>query len=441
MLGSFLTDAIVVVAVLGLMIFVHELGHFMAAKSFGVRVLVFSLGFGKTLLHFKRGDTDYRISALPFGGYVKMAGDDPSEVRQGDAAEFLSQPRWHRFLIVVMGPAMNVLLAVLLLAGLYKFHFQRPAYLEQPARVGDVEVGSPAAQAGIQVGDLILRLGGQANPSWEDVQFRVFAAVDETIPVEVERDGRVIKSSITPRAEGPNRIGSAGWYPYSPGIVETVEPGLPASKAGLKPGDEIVGIDGRKIACAVCVSYALQTGGGKPADLMILRAGKEFQVRVQPIYSEVLGEKRWRIGIAFPNGLVVRHLPWAQALAASLGDNARNCRATFDVLGKILTRRLSARSLSGPIGIAQISGEAYRAGVPELVFIVSSISLQLGIFNLLPIPVLDGGVILLLLVEGVIRRDLSTQVKERFVQVGVVFLLLLAVFVMYNDLVKTLKPY
>ena len=132
-----------VVVVLGIMIFIHELGHFMAAKSFGVRVLVFSLGFGKSLLHIKRGDTDYRISALPFGGYVKMAGDDPSEVRQGDKGEFLSQPRWQRFVIVVMGPAMNVLLAVALLTGLYKFHFQRPAYLEQSARIGDVEPARP----------------------------------------------------------------------------------------------------------------------------------------------------------------------------------------------------------------------------------------------------------------------------------------------------------
>ena len=141
MLGSFLTDALVVVVVLGIMIFIHELGHFMAAKSFGVRVLVFSLGFGKSLLHLKRGDTDYRISALPFGGYVKMAGDDPSEVRQGESGNSCPNPAGSAFVIVVMGPAMNVLLAVALLTGLYKFHFQRPAYLEQPARVGDVDAG------------------------------------------------------------------------------------------------------------------------------------------------------------------------------------------------------------------------------------------------------------------------------------------------------------
>jgi len=440
-MGSFVTDALVVVVVLGIMIFIHELGHFMAAKSFGVRVLVFSLGFGKALLHIKRGETDYRISALPFGGYVKMAGDDPSEVREGDKGEFLSQPRWHRFIIVVMGPAMNVLLSVVLLTGLYKVHYQRPAYLEQPARVGDVDPGSPAAQAKIQPGDLILRLGAQENPKWEDVDFKILTTVNESIPLELKHNGEMVKTSITPIAKGPNRAGYAGWEPVAPGILGGVEPGLPASKAGLKPGDEIVGVNGHKVFYFPSVAYAIQTGNGKPVTFDIIRAGKEFQITVQPTYSELMGEKRWRVGFWFHNGMVVRHLPWRQALAASLGDNARNCLVTFDVLGKILARRMSARSLSGPIGIAQLSGEAYRAGLPDLLLLVSFISLQLGIFNLLPIPVLDGGVILLLLVEGLIRRDLSLEVKERFVQVGIVFLLLLAAFVMYNDLVKTFRPY
>lgn len=439
MLGSFMTDAIVVVIVLGFMIFIHELGHFMAAKAFGVRVLVFSLGFGKRLLHYTSGETDYRISALPFGGYVKMAGDDPAEVRQGDAGEFLSQSRWHRFIIAIMGPAMNVLLAVVLLAGLYKFHFQRPAYLERAARVGDVEPGSPAAQAGIQPGDTIVRFGQLVNPKWEEVGFKVITSVNEAIPVEVDRDGQDVKCTLTPVAKGPDRIGDAGLDPYMPAVIRAVEPGFPAGKAGLKPGDEIVAIGGRKVFYFPSIAYAIQNGNGKPVDLDIIRAGKEFQVDVQPVRAEVEGEQRWRLGFLFHSESVVHHLRWGAAFKASLEDNARNCRATFDVLGKILTHRMSARSLSGPIGIAQISGEAYRAGVPDLLLLVTFISLQLGIFNLLPIPVLDGGVILLLLVEGIIRRDLSLQVKERFVQVGIVFLLLLAAFVMYNDLVKTLR--
>ncbi len=441
MLGSFLTDAIVVVVVLGFMIFIHELGHFLAAKFFGVRVLTFSLGFGKRLLHYTWRGTDYRLSALPFGGYVKMAGDDPCEVREGHPEEFLAHPRWQRFFIVVMGPTMNALLAVLLLTGLYRFHFPKPAYREQPAKVGYVEPDSPAAKAGVQPGDLIDRVDGLRNPKWEDVEMKVLTGVDETLPIELLRDGRTLSVSLTPQARGRDRIGDAGWYPFIPGIIGTVEPGLPASQAGLRSGDEIVGFQGKRLYCGPCLSYLLQSERGKPVDLTISRQGSEFVAHLTPVYNEVMGEKMWRIGIGFQTPTVVRRLPWGNALVASLRDNARNCWATFDVLGKILSRRMSTRSLAGPIGIAQLSGEAYRAGIPELLMLVSFISLQLGIFNLLPIPVLDGGVILLLLIESVIRRDLSLEVKERVVQVGVVFLLLLAAFVMYNDIMKTLKPY
>ena len=165
-----------------------------------------------------------------------------------------------------------------------------------------------------------------------------------------------------------------------------------------------------------------------------------MQVTIQPTYGEVMGEKHWRVGIAFKNGMVVQQLSWGKALSAAVDSNIQGCRLVFDVLGKIATRRMSPKQLSGPIGIAQASGEAYRRGIPDLIGLVSMISLQLGIFNLLPIPVLDGGVILLLLVESLIRRDLSLTVKERFVQVGIVFLLLLVAFVMYNDLVKTIRP-
>jgi regulator of sigma E protease len=441
MVGSFITDAVVVVLVLGLMIFVHELGHFLAAKFFGVRVLVFSLGFGKRLLHLTRGDTDYRISALPFGGYVKMAGDDPSADRQGDPGEFLAKPRWQRFMVVVMGPIMNILLALLLLTGLYKFHFQKPSYEEQPARVGDVEADSPASQIGLTPGDLMIRLDGLQNPKWEDVEIKILTTVGEAMPLEVGRDGKTLNMTLTPRAEGPSRVGYAGLYPYAPGVVDKVEPGLPASHAGLIAGDQIVGIDGHKILYWPRVFYLLQSGKGKPVELSILRDGREFQATLTPVLTDVMGEKRWRIGVSFHNDMVVRQLPWGAAIAASLQDNLRNCLAWFDVMGKILTRRLSTRSLAGPIGIAQLSGEAYRAGLSELIMLVCFISLNLGLFNLLPIPVLDGGVILLLLVEGLIRHDLSVQVKERFVQVGFLFLLLLVVFLMCNDIVKTLRPY
>ncbi len=441
MVSSFLTDAAVVVLVLGVMILVHEWGHFLAAKRFGIRVLIFSLGFGKRLFGFKRGDTDYRVSALPFGGYVKMAGDDPSDARRDDPGEFLARPRWQRFVVVLMGPAMNVLMAIVLLAGLYKLHFQKPAYEEQPARLGDLEPDSPAARAGLMAGDVIVRLDGLQDPKWEDVEIKVLTTVGEAIPLVVLRDGQSRNMTLTPRAEGPHRVGYAGWYPYVPSVIGTVDPGLPAGQAGLRPGDQIVALDGRKIYCWPRLAYALQSGNGKLVELTVLREGKEIRAQLKPVYSEVMGEKKWRIGVAFHSQIVVRQLPWRRAIASSLRDNLRNSLTTFDVLAKVVTRRMSTRSLAGPIGIAQLSGEAYRAGIPDLLMFVSFISLQLGIFNLLPIPILDGGVILLLLIEGSMRRDLSVGFKERFVQVGIAFLLLLAVFVMYNDIMKTLKPY
>lgn len=441
MLSNLLTNTVVVLVVLGVMILVHELGHFLAAKWFGIRVLIFSLGFGKRLFGFRHGDTDYRVCVLPFGGYVKMAGDDPSEVRPGDPGEFLSRPRWQRFIVAVMGPAMNALLAVVLLSGLYRFHFQKPAYQEQPARVGDVDADSPAARAGILPGDLIVRLDDLGNPNWQDVEMKILTTVGEDLPLRILRGSQTLDLTLTPRAEGPSRIGYVGWFPYTPGTIDKVEPGLPAAQIGLRPGDQIVAIDGRRILCWPRLAYALQSGNGKEVELTVARERREFLVRVKPVYADAMGEKKWRIGVAFRSDLVVRTLPWGEAIASAVRDNLRNCLATFDVLGRILTRRMSTRSLAGPIGIAQLSGEAYRAGIPELLMVVAFISMQLAVFNLLPIPILDGGVILLLLIEGVMQRDLSLEVKERVVQVGLVFLLLLAVFVMYNDIMKTFRPY
>jgi regulator of sigma E protease len=435
-----LTNIIVVILVLGFMIFIHELGHFLAAKAFGIRVLVFSLGFGKRLLGFRRGETDYRLSVLPFGGYVKMAGDDPTQVREGKPGEFLSHPRWQRFFVVIMGPAMNVGLAVLLLGGLYHFHHQKPAYQSQPARIGDIAPDSPAAKAGFRPGDLIVRFDGLQNPKWEDVQLKVLTTVNEAIPVEVVRNGETQTLSLTPLAEGRDHTGDAGWSPALPGRVDAVEASMPAGQAGLQPGDEIVALDGQRVYFWPRIAQAIQEGGGKEVALTVARAGQELEFRLQPVLTDLRGEKVWRIGVSFRNEMVIQKLPWGEAISASLRDNLRNSLATFDVLGKILTRRMSARSLTGPIGIAQLSGEAYRAGWPELIMLTCFISLQLGIFNLLPIPVLDGGVILLLLVESAIRRDLSLAVKERFAQVGVVFLLLLAAFVMVNDILKSIRP-
>ncbi len=441
MVSSFLTDAVVVVVVLGVMVFVHEAGHFLAAKGFGVRVLTFSLGFGKRLFGFERGGTDYRVSILPLGGYVKMAGDDPTAVLSGDPGEFLSCPRWQRFVIILMGPMMNFVLAVVVLAGVYMFHFQKPAYEDQAVVIGAVDPDSAAAQAGLQAGDRVVQFDGIRNPKWHDIKFKVLTGANHPIPLTVDRGDKTLHMSLTPQTEGQDGAGVAGWYPYVPMVIEKVNPGQPANKAGLKPGDEIRGINGNPNYYWPLIQRKLWDSKGKEVELTVLRSGKEFQVHLTPEYAEIQGFKAWWIGVTVRNNeYVIRKLPPGTALEYAVAANYRSFLETFAVLGKIVTRRMSTKSLAGPIGIAQISGEAYRRGISDLLLFVSFISLQLGIVNLLPIPVMDGGHIFMLAIEGLMRRDLSLAVKERVIQVGVVLIVLLFVFVMYNDIMKTIRP-
>jgi regulator of sigma E protease len=441
------------------MIFVHELGHFLAAKWMGVRVLTFSFGFGKRLFGVKNGQfsfgrppltvsagdvpddrTDYRISLLPLGGYVKMAGEDPSQGRTGDPGEFMSHPRWQRFVIVLMGPAMNVLLAIFLLTVLNRYHYEIPLFETQPALIGEVAHDSPAADAGFQPGDLLTRVGDLRNPTWEDVELKVAMSPGTSLPVEILRNGQTREASITPRPEGAERLGVAGWTPCVTPQIDVVEPGSPAAKAGVQRGDRITAFNGKPIPCWQDLPPALQANQGKPAEIGVQRGGSELRLNLAPVMGDVNGHSQWRIGVGLRE-VVVRQLPWPKAVTSSVEENIKNCQLTFQAVGKILTRQMSPRSLSGPIGIAQMSGEAYRSGISDLVRVSADISLSLGIFNLLPIPILDGGVFFMLLIESVIRRDLRLAVKERIVQVGLALLLLLTVFVMYNDLMKTFKPY
>jgi len=423
------------IVVLGIMILVHEFGHYAVAKSLGVRVEVFSIGFGKRLLGFGKGDTDYRISAIPLGGYVKMSGENPMDERTGDPAEFLSHPRWHRFLIAIAGPAMNILLAIGLLTGVYMVHYEYPAVLDEPTVIGWVLKDSPAAKSGIQSGDRIVRIDGIDNPNWEQVDSTEALSPHQPLNVTVERDGKRLDVTVTPEPYGIDQIGFAGWTAKDPNITITdLQPGMPAEKAGMKIGDVLLTADGQPVPALAAMVETLERTKDKPIEITVLRGGQKLNFTVQPVMSE----NRYRIGIGSMRTKVTT-LSFPEALRLSVERNRRASFMIIELVQKMVQRKISMRSIEGPIRIGQAAGEAAsQKGWSPLLELTAAISLNLGIFNLLPIPILDGGVILFLLIETLMRRDISLRIKERVYQAAFVFLVLFAAMVIYNDLAKTL---
>jgi regulator of sigma E protease len=439
---SFILYPLSFLVVLGIMIVVHEWGHYAAAKLLGVRVEVFSVGFGPRLLGFRRGDTDYRISAIPLGGYVKMSGENPMEVSTGDPGEFMSHPRWHRFLIAIAGPFMNVALAVGLLTGLYAFHFEQPAYWDEPATIGWVKDGSPAARVGIQPGDVISSIDGVANPKWKQAMYKAALSPGQPLHVDVQRGGQSLHFTLVPDAAGVDRYGSAGWWPQEPVEVTTLGKDKPASKAGIQLGDIITRADSVDMTALPALFEHLQDGKGKPVALTVLRHGQQINFTVQPALDKSEGDSEayYRIGVGSER-TKVEQLPLGEAWRASLTENRENSLMLGDLLQKLVRGKANIKQISGPIGIGQAAGDAVEEGLQDknwfrLFRLVTMISLNLGIFNLLPIPIMDGGVILLLLLEGLMRRDISLVVKERIYQTAFVFLVLFASVVIFNDVTK-----
>jgi regulator of sigma E protease len=436
----FLLTAVTMAIVLGVMILIHEWGHYAAAKFFKVRVEVFSIGFGKRLAGIRRGDTDYRISAIPLGGYVKMSGENPMDERSEDPAEFMNHPRWQRFIIAIAGPFMNIVLAVGLLTVVYMVHYEYPAYIDQPGVVAYVKPDSPAAQIGVQPGDRIVRIGGAENPTWEQITLKVMLSPNEPLPVTINRGGQVLEKTIVPKAVSTSEIGSAGWSPNQSIIVADVEPNMPAAKAGIKEGDQIVAVDGKPVPMIEALIDTLQVTKETPVDIDVLRNGHRLSFKLQPVLADAEEKtKRYRVGFESTPLMRVGRLSLIPAFQRSLDDNKRYSLVLLELIQKMVQRKVSMRQVEGPIGIGSAIGHAVtEKGWTPLLSLTAGISLNLGIFNLLPIPILDGGVILLLLIEGLMRRDISLQIKERIYQAAFVFLVLFAVTVIYNDIVKRL---
>lgn len=430
MASNIATNFIAFIIVLGFLIFAHEAGHFMFAKLFRVRVLVFSFGFGKRLFGFRRGETDYRVSLIPLGGYVKMAGDNPEEQTSNDPSEFLSKPKWQRFIILFAGPAVNVLIAILFLAG---FNMAGTEVLrESRPMIGNVIEGKPAAAAGLEVGDLITQANSETIDSWDDLKLAISMNPGTPVRLKFLRDGKPMSVVVTPERQTTDYgvTGIAGIMPFLSTEVGRALPGTAAEKAGMKTGDMIVEVNGVPVRQLTEVESELNKAKGSAVPMIVQRGTQ----RVALTLPAMTAAKQPYPGFVPPT--VLRKFGPIGALRESVTQNVKMVKYTFMTLGRLFRAQGSVKELSGPISIARISGEMLRTGWRAVVFLMANISLQLGIMNLLPIPVLDGGHIFVLAVEGVARRDLSIRVKERIQQLGFALLAALMLVVIYNDIIQ-----
>lgn len=429
---SFLFNSAAFLLALGVIVFVHEMGHFLAAKFFGVRVVTFSLGFGKKLWGFNYRGTDCRLSAIPFGGYVRLGGEHPDE-RSEEPSDFLNKPRWQRIIVYLAGPAMNVVLSIALIAGVFMAGFEAQALQESPSVVGWVEEDSPADSAGLEKGDRIVGIGAQEVSMWKDVSFAIMTSAEKPLELTIERNGERFSSTLTPVKVERYEFGDAGFGPDLEVRITQVVADTPAERAGFEPGDVPHLVDGQPVGGWKGFVEYIESHPGVVVAVGVMRDHQLVTVQVTP---EADAEGLGKIGVY---GGIFRKLPLGEAIVASAQFNLEIVQRSLQILGKLFTNDIKAKSaLSGPVEIAVISGQAAKRGITDLLFTMGFLSISIGFMNLLPIPVLDGGHITLLLIESVIRRDLSVRLKERVTQFGFMMLMTLMAVVIFFDLTKVL---
>lgn len=419
---------------LGIMVFVHEFGHFISAILSRVRVETFSFGLGPRLFGIKRKHTDYRISLIPLGGYVKLAGETYEEGFKGEPYEFLAQPRWKRFVILFMGSAMNISLAILLVFIINIIGVSVPAYLENPPVIGWVEENTPSHEAGLLIGDLITSIEGKKVSKAQEVENIISTNPDKVLRIRVMREGKILEKTLKTKSRTRYGIGDAGIFFMIPPKIGFVSSGLPASKAGLKPMDKILQVNGIKVRSYFEVRDIIRKSPGKEVVLLIERGEEKKELKVVPKNEKGVGV----IGITFHIDSIKKKYSVLKAFSNSVKENIRLTFLVVEVLRKMVRGEISVKTLSGPVDIADFSYQAAKSGFIGFLTFLSLISLQLGIINLLPIPGLDGGHIFIIFIEAIIRRDLSLKLKERIIQMGFFILILLMIFVVANDIVKRL---
>jgi regulator of sigma E protease len=444
---TYLLYFVAFISILGSAVVIHEFGHFLVAKLFGIRVETFSVGFGPRLFGKKWGDTDYRVSAIPLGGYVKLGGDESNAPLEGEGSSdippserFDLRPRWQRFLVALAGPVMNILTALAIpLAGALIYGV--PA--SPPPIVSYVAAGGAAQAAGVQPGDRIVSFNGTENPRWDTIHGDALLSPGVPLPMVVERGGQRVPLTITPtvHTEEGETVGFLDFVPDNGGypvVIRSVTPDGPAAQAGVQPGDHVVAVNGQPLHSKEHFAMFIREHRSEPITLTIERNGQKLNITATP---RRLSDGIERLGITQEDDFPLVKPSLGAAASYAVRSNLEVLRLTGKALGQFFTGQRSARNtLSGPVGIYKAAGSAVeRSGWGGFFAMLSILSLNLGIFNLLPIPVLDGGAIFLLLIEGVLATlgmKLSMRVRDRIQQVGFVMVLLLMVFVITNDLLK-----
>lgn len=413
---------------LGILIFIHELGHFIMAKRSDIKVSTFSLGFGPRLFGFKIGETDYRVSAFPLGGYVSMLGEDPSEEGADDPRSFASKSVWARIKVASFGPIMNIILCFLLMPVVFMIGRSEPVYLHEEPVVIDVKKGSPADVAGIRKGDLVLSIDGEKVAVWETVMNKILINPDQTVNIAIERDGTplelMVDVDVLPEING----GYIGIEPIfflsSEARADVVSPGSPAEAAGILPGDTIVSYGGNVVSDFYDLSAKVNGRGGKESTLVVERDGIRKTLKITPTYS--VENERWIIGIVTNRrGIGPEKLyryGFFDAIEKGATENIKLARLTLDILYRLVTFKLSYKVLGGPIVIAKISAEAAASGLGHFLYFMVFLSMQLAILNLMPIPVLDGGHLLFLGIEAIIRRPVNVKIRSIANHIGFIIL-------------------
>lgn len=428
-----MTTTLSFIAVLGILVLIHESGHFLVAKAMGVGVDRFSIGFPPKMFGIKKGDTEYCVSWIPVGGYVKLRGEDPDELTDPhDPKLYSTRSPGQRAGIIVAGPVMNLVLAFILMPMMFMIGINIPAFFEEPVNVGWVSPDSPAEMAGVRVGDIVVGFNGERTNDWEALFKAMSVNTGPTATIDLLRDGRSLSAVV--KGKDLKGDGGLGAYPPMAPVVGSLSPGYPAEKAGIKEGDLILSVGGLPVTHWNEMARVIHGNPDKAITVAVKRGTERIRVQVTPRLDEKTGQGF--IGISPESETITRRFGFLESISRGFKRNVELLKLTFSFLWELITLHASIKFLGGPIMIFQVTGQAARAGLSEFIAFMAFLSLQLGILNLLPIPVLDGGHLFFLGLEKLKGKPIDPNVRETAQRIGFALLIILIVVVSYNDILR-----